>query len=57
MQVKTGPLIVIGLSLRAGGSGKGRRAVSVLRDLNPGVTGFRYAGHVADKTVVREERR
>ena len=57
MQVKTEPLIVIGLSLRAVGSGKGRRAVSVLRDLNPGVTGFRYAGHVADKTVVREERR
>ena len=43
--------------MQAVGSGKGRRAVSVLRVLKPGVSGFRFAGHGADKLVVREGRR
>lgn len=36
------------------GSGKGRRAVSVMRGLHPGVSGCRRAGHGADELVVRE---
>ena len=45
------------LSLQAVRSGKRRRAISVLRVLMPGVSGFRFAGHGADKLVVRKGRR
>lgn len=44
----------IGRSRQAVSSGKGRRAILVLRVLNPGESGFRYTSHWADEFVVRE---
>lgn len=45
----------IGRSLRSVRSGEGRRAVAVLRDLNPGVSGFRRDGHGADELEIRQD--
>ena len=47
----------IGRSRQAVRSGKGRRAVLVMRELNPAESGFRYTSHGTDKFVVRECRR